>query len=297
MFKIFVKNLTLYAYHGVKPEEKREGQYFIFNVQIRIKKESFKDRDNLCETVNYSEAIRIIKEINLKNKFDLMETLAEEIASGISKMSPIISSVKVKVEKINPPLDEKLDSVGVSYKLEVNKEAGFKPASEKNQHQVYLSVGTNEGNKLDNIRKALNLISKLGIVKILEVSSIYETEPMYYKNQNNFYNLVIKAAVKIDVSPFVLLGYLKNIEYEMGRKVQPVKNGPRIIDIDILYIEGLNINSDILKIPHPKLSERNFVIMPLSEVAPDFKINGLNIHDYISKNVFPDKIVKINQPS
>ena len=320
MFKIFVKNLSLYGYHGVKPEEKQEGQYFVYNIEIKINKDSFSGSDNLSETVNYSDAIEIIKEINSQNKFDLLETLAEEISVRISKLSPLISNVKVRVEKINPPIKEKLDSVGVTYKLAVNKKSpdnefegknqdnikfekikdsglfsGTKKVSKKGHRIVYLSIGTNKGNKLENIKKALYLIFKSDIFKILEVSSIYETEPMYFKGQDNFYNLAIKAAVKSSTNPFAVLGYIKNIEYEMGRESQPVKNGPRIIDIDILYIEDICINSDILKVPHPRLSERNFVMMPLSEVAPDFEINGENINEYIKRKSYPDKIVKINQ--
>lgn len=245
MFKIFVKNLSLYGYHGVKPEEKQEGQYFVYNIEIKINKDSFSGSDNLSETVNYSDAIEIIKEINSQNKFDLLETLAEEISVRISKLSPLISNVKVRVEKINPPIKEKLDSVGVTYKLAVNKKSpdnefegknqdnikfekikdsglfsGTKKVSKKSYRIVYLSIGTNKGNKLENIKKALYLIFKSDIFKILEVSSIYETEPMYFKGQDNFYNLAIKAAVKSSTNPFAMLGYVKNIEYEMGRESQ-----------------------------------------------------------------------------
>ncbi|MCL4384859.1 MAG: 2-amino-4-hydroxy-6-hydroxymethyldihydropteridine diphosphokinase [Actinobacteria bacterium] len=293
MFKIFIKNLSLYGYHGVKPEEKEEGQYFVFNVGIIINKGSFNGIDNLSETVNYSEVIKIIKEINSSNKFNLLETLAEKICYKIFELSSLISKVKVKVEKINPPIDEKLDSVGVSFNLTLNK---FNQKSQKSENYriIYLSIGTNKGNKLENIKKALKMINESAVFEILKVSSIYETEPMYYKEQENFYNIVIKTAIKNSINPFVILGNIKNIEFEMGRENQIIKNGPRIIDIDILFIEGLNIDSDILKIPHPKLSERNFVLIPLSEIAPDFKINDMDINEYIKIKNFSDKVIKIN---
>ncbi|MCX6347097.1 MAG: 2-amino-4-hydroxy-6-hydroxymethyldihydropteridine diphosphokinase, partial [Actinobacteria bacterium] len=126
------------------------------------------------------------------------------------------------------------------------------------------------------------------------VSSIYETEPMYVKNQDNFYFFFFKAAVKKSLNPFAILGYVKSIEYEMGRENQVIKNGPRIIDIDILSIEDIKINSDILKLPHPGLSERNFVLVPLSEIAPDFKINGVNINEFIKKHKFVEKVSRIS---
>jgi dihydroneopterin aldolase / 2-amino-4-hydroxy-6-hydroxymethyldihydropteridine diphosphokinase len=319
MFKIFIKNLKLYGYHGVNPEEKREGQYFVFNVEINIFKDSFQGNDDLSETVNYSEAVKIIKRVNSAIKYDLVETLAEEITLRISRLSSLISSVKTRVEKINPPINEKLDSVGVEFKLKVknkypsdqkedtgpynpklsisgNKELPFK--SKKNTGRgyrlVYLSIGTNKGNKMDNIKKVLYMIFKSDIFSVFEVSSVYETEPMYEKNQDNFYNIVIKAAVKSSLSPFVVLGYVKSIEYEMGRETQAIKNGPRLIDIDILSIDDIKINSDILKLPHPGLSERNFVLIPLSDISPDFEINGININEFVKKHKFKEKVTRIN---
>jgi len=319
MFKIFIKNLKLYGYHGVNPEEKREGQYFVFNVEINIFKDSFQGRDDLSETVNYSEAVKVIKKINAAAKYDLLETLAEEITIRISRLSLIISKVKTRVEKISPPISESLESVGVEFELDVknkylsipkeeinpkniqsddskNKEFPFKveKVSGKDYRIIYLSIGTNKGNRLDNIKKALLAVYKSDILSVFEVSSTYETEPMYVKNQDNFYNLIVKAAVKKSLNPFAILGYVKSIEYEMGRENQVIKNGPRIIDIDILSIEDIKINSDILKLPHPGLSERNFVLVPLSEIAPDFKINGVNINEFIKKHKFVEKVSRIS---
>jgi dihydroneopterin aldolase/2-amino-4-hydroxy-6-hydroxymethyldihydropteridine diphosphokinase len=319
MFKIFIKNLKLYGYHGVNPEEKSEGQYFVFNVEINILKDSFKSNDDLSETVNYSEAVKVIKEVNTAAKFDLIETLAEEISFKISRLSSLISKVKTRVEKINPPINEELDSVGVEFKLEVkNKDLSSpkedistypnklddpentgllfkdKKAPGKGYRIIYLSIGTNKGNRLENIKKVLYKVYKSDIFSILKISSIYETEPMYMKNQDKFYNLIVKVAVKNSVSPFVMLGYVKSIEYEMGRENQVIKNGPRIIDIDILSVDDIKINSDILKLPHPGLPERNFVLVPLSEIAPDFEINGVNINEFIKKHKFPQMVSKIS---
>lgn len=319
MFKIFIKNLKLYGYHGVNPEEKSEGQYFVFNVEINILKDSFRGKDDLSETINYSEAVNVIKEVNASVKFDLIEALAEEISLKTSRLSPLISKVKTRVEKINPPINENLDSVGVEFKMEVknkylsnpkedispdntkfedseNSEFLFKikKSPDRGYRIIYLSIGTNKGKKMENIKKALYKIYKSDIFSILEVSSIYETEPMYVKNQDNFYNLIVKAAVKSSLNPFAILGYIKNIEYEMGRKNQVIKNGPRIIDIDILSINDIKINSDILKLPHPGLPERNFVLVPLSEIAPDFEINGVNINEFIKQHKFPQKVSKIS---
>src|SRR5680860_34886 len=319
MFKIFIKNLKLYGYHGVNPEEKKEGQYFVFNIEINIFKDSFKGRDDLSETVNYSEVVNLIKNVNSAKKFDLLESLAEEITIRISRMSSIIYKIKTRVEKINPPINEELDCAGVEFMLKVknnclsdlkedaisdsdklrevqNKELplNVKRTTNRDLGIIYLSIGSNKGNKLDNIKKALSRLYKSSIFTVSEVSSIYETEPMYVKDQDNFYNMVVMASVKNSVNPFVLLGYLKSIEYEMGRENQVIKKGARIIDIDILSVDDIKINSDILKLPHPGLPERNFVLVPLAEIAHDFKINGVNINEFIKRQKFVEKVSRIN---
>ena len=110
MYKIFVKNLKLFGYHGVNPEEKINGQDFIFNAAIHLKEDCEKPdialSDDISNTVNYSEIITVIKDVNSAKKFDLLETLSKQIAQNILDFSPLISKVKVKVEKPNPPIKE-----------------------------------------------------------------------------------------------------------------------------------------------------------------------------------------------
>lgn len=305
MFEIFVKNLVLYGYHGVNPEEKKEGQDFLFNVQAKVKKDSFKGEDNIENTVNYSQIIDTIKNVNKNNKFDLLETFAEKISGEIFKISSLIKEVKVKIEKIKPPINENLESVGVSYKLkrdtatedisDSNFKASNKLKKSEKYNSIYLSLGTNIGNRFENLKNAINAINSTKIFQILKISSIYETEPMYVSDQENFYNIVILAKVRADLNPFVIFGYLKGIEYLMGRKKQKIKNGPRIIDIDILSIDEITLESDLLILPHPKLKERNFVLIPLLEIAPAYNIGDTSLSSYIAKKKFPEKVKKINQ--
>ena len=117
MFKILIKNLNLFGYHGVKESEKSEGQNFRFNIEVFIKKDDFSKDDSIEDTVNYSEIIKLVKRINSSSSFDLLETLAQEIAGQIEKMSPLIGKVAVKIEKTSPPIKENLESVGVEYVL------------------------------------------------------------------------------------------------------------------------------------------------------------------------------------
>lgn len=154
---------------------------------------------------------------------------------------------------------------------------------------VYMSLGSNIGDRESNLRKAVNLINTNPFINIIKVSSIYETEPMYVKDQNNFYNIVLKAEVDGRVNPFEMLGYLKGIEFSFGRR-KDKKYGPRIMDIDLLYYGEIFIVTDFLTIPHPKIEERKFVLVPLSEIAPEFIIRGENIKDFIEKANLCEKV-------
>ena len=113
MFKIFVKNLKLYGYHGVREHEKKEGQYFLFNIEISIKDSDYTGRDDLVNTLSYSDIIREVKKINKSKNFDLLETFSQVLANRIMDMSGLVKKVIVGIEKPDPPIKEKLDSVGV----------------------------------------------------------------------------------------------------------------------------------------------------------------------------------------
>ncbi len=130
---------------------------------------------------------------------------------------------------------------------------------------VYLALGANLGDREQNLRVAL---SRLGaFVHITRVSSLYETEPWGVQDQPWFLNQV--AAGTTDLSPVDLLRRVKKIEIEMGR-AEGIRFGPRPIDIDILFYDHVIQLSPALTIPHPRLHERAFVLVPLAEIAPDF---------------------------
>jgi len=291
MFKILIKNLNLFGYHGVKESEKSEGQNFRFNIEVFIKKDDFSKDDSIEDTVNYSKIIKLVKRINSSSSFDLLETLAQEIAGQIEKMSPLIGKVAVKIEKTSPPIKENLESVGVEYVL--NSEEKAKTTSKKTAADVYLSVGSNMGGREDNLRKAADMIEANPNINVIKVSSIYETEPMYVKDQNYFYNIVLQCRVDKKLGPFEMMGFLKGIEYKLGRPKIDKKYGPRIIDIDLLYYGKTTLQSDFLIVPHPKIMERKFVLFPLSEIAPDFKIKGKNIKEILKSTTLTEKVTRV----
>jgi 2-amino-4-hydroxy-6-hydroxymethyldihydropteridine diphosphokinase len=130
---------------------------------------------------------------------------------------------------------------------------------------AYLCLGSNLGDREENLCQALALLSLK--VNLEKMSSIYETEPVGYKEQPLFLNLVCRIAT--DLPPAELLYFAKDIETEMGR-ISSFPNAPRIMDIDILFYDNTIMETQNLTIPHPRLKDRAFVLIPLAEIAPDF---------------------------
>jgi len=137
---------------------------------------------------------------------------------------------------------------------------------------AFLGLGSNLGHREENLGRALALLA--GEVSLEDVSSIYETEPVGYEEQALFLNLVCRIATVL--SPEELLRLAKEIEVGMGR-VASFVNAPRPIDIDIIVYVNVIMETQELTIPHPRLKDRAFVLVPLAEIAPDLVIPGLDI--------------------
>ncbi len=130
---------------------------------------------------------------------------------------------------------------------------------------AYIGIGTNLGARDENLKEALALLNGDEKIDIIAESSIKETKPVDYAEQPDFLNQVAK--IKTEYKPQMLLNVLKNIELKMGRKTD-IPKGPRIIDLDILLYDDLHFDEDNLKIPHPAILERAFVIEHLIELDP-----------------------------
>lgn len=132
-------------------------------------------------------------------------------------------------------------------------------------HHVYIAIGSNLGNKKENYLEALARIANLLKTRIIKESSVYESEPLG-DSKERYVNGVIE--IETEFRPEMLLKKLKNIERAMGRKKVRKRWGARIIDLDILLYDTAVLNKKNLKIPHPEMHARKFVLVPLSEVAP-----------------------------
>ncbi len=158
-------------------------------------------------------------------------------------------------------------------------------------NNIFLSLGTNVGDRLKNIVNTINELRK--IIEVGSISYIYETEPWGYIDQNKFLNLCIQGST--DMGPQELLIEMKNLEEKIGRE-KTFQWGPRLIDIDILFYDDLILQEDKLVLPHSGIEERAFVLIPLLDINPNFIHPVLNKSMLeLSENVSEDGIVRFEE--
>lgn len=164
-----------------------------------------------------------------------------------------------------------------------------------NLNIAFIGIGSNEGNRLENIKSSLVVISELPGFSILKVSSIYETLPFGNVHQNNFLNAVVKITTYDDLH--TLLKNLKKIEKELGR-VEREKWGPREIDLDILLFNDLIFSDEIITLPHKGIIYRDFVLVPLCEIEPDFvhPVFNKKVCELVSQIKIKNILNKISEP-
>jgi 2-amino-4-hydroxy-6-hydroxymethyldihydropteridine diphosphokinase len=139
-------------------------------------------------------------------------------------------------------------------------------------HTVYLSLGTNLGDRMAQLTTAISCLQPA--IQFDQHSSIYETEPWGYQEQPKFLNMVLRG--QTNLPPLQLLTLAKTIEAQMGRDHSGPRYGPRPIDIDLLFYDQQQLQRAELQLPHPHLAERAFVLVPLAEIAPDLAHPTLN---------------------
>ena len=136
---------------------------------------------------------------------------------------------------------------------------------------AYIALGANLGNRLDNLKRSLKLLSTKRGITVTAISAVYETEPVGGPGQEPFLNACAK--VRTSLTPTILMLKMLDVENNMGR-VREERWGPRLIDLDLLVYNRTRINSPLLELPHPRLVERDFVLIPLADIAPNLTIPG-----------------------
>ena len=251
MDKIIIKDLEIYAYHGVYDEEKKRGQTFIITAELGLDLRDAGMTDDLTKTVNYAEVCELISNVMLEEKYNLIEAAAENIANTILIKYDRIKTVRIIVGKPEAPIDMSFDTVCVDIT--------------RRKNIAYLSIGSNMGDKEGYLDFAVDQLNKDEYIRVERISSYIETEPYGDVEQENFLNACLE--IETLYSPTELLSVINDIEQSAGRK-RIVHWGPRTLDIDILLYNKDIIMEENLKIPHADMTNREFVLEPLCEIAP-----------------------------
>jgi dihydroneopterin aldolase / 2-amino-4-hydroxy-6-hydroxymethyldihydropteridine diphosphokinase len=251
MDRVYIEDLEVYAYHGVNIEEKSLGQKFYISLTMYLELREAGIKDDLSSTVNYGEVCTSLERLFKSNKFDLIEAAAENVADFILKKYERVKRVKVKIKKPSAPIPCHLNFAAVEI--------------DRSWHTSYIALGSNMGDKKNNIEMAIKEMGKSDMVRVVKVAPIYETKPVGYVEQENFLNCAIE--VKTLMLPAELMSFLLNIEKVLKRE-RIIKWGPRTIDLDILLYDDAVTSTREVIIPHPRMHERLFVLEPLSSIAP-----------------------------
>jgi len=254
MDKIKIKDLKVYANHGVYEEEKKVGQDFFVSTTLYLDTRRAGLSDDLQDSVSYGEVSRFINSYMKANTFDLLETVAEKLAKELLIKFDKIKEVQLEVKKPQAPIGLPFDYVSVEIK--------------RKWHNAYIGLGSNVGDKRKYLEEALVALNQEENNKVVEVSKWIVTKPYGNIEQEDYLNgcLLLQTLY----TPEELLKALNEIEAKAGR-VRKGKWEPRTLDLDILFYDDWVVHNKDLSIPHRDLHNRGFVLEPLVEIAPYFK--------------------------
>lgn len=252
--EIRIDNLEVYAYHGVCPEEKVNGQPFYVNAVLYTDIRPAGLEDDLSLSTNYGEICHFINNWMKDNVFDLIETVAESLAEQILLNFGSIGELELEIRKPKAPVGLPFESVSVRIS--------------RSWHQVYLSLGSNMGDREAYLKQGIKQLENHPLIQVQKVADIIETGAYGGVEQGDFLNTAVKLRTLL--SPKELLAYLQTIEAAAGR-TREVHWGPRTLDMDILFYDKLVYEDDVLIIPHVDMENRDFVLRPLCELAPNFR--------------------------
>ena len=252
MDQLRIKDLEVYAYHGLFGAEKELGQRFVLDLILDYDMTWAAKTGDLTASIHYGELAQDLTSWCQESNEDLIETLAYKLIDRIFLTHPLVQKVSLEVKKPWAPVPLPLETCSVKLVRQKRK--------------AFIALGSNQGSPTANLDAALEKMAEQNI-RILQASSRIETEPWGGVEQDPFLNQVVE--VETWLNPEELMQTLLAIEADLGR-VREIKWGPRVIDLDILYIGQEEIYSPDLIVPHPYVAERAFVLQSLVEIAPHF---------------------------
>lgn len=249
MDRIEVKGIVIYAKHGMLDAEKMLGQQFIVDCLMKLDVSACNEQ--IDKTVHYGEVTMDIVKFMTENRFDLLETVANKLSQYILLKYNLLKEVEITIHKPSAPIPAIFEDVKLTVK--------------RKRASVYLGIGSNLGEREVYLDLVVQEIMNDTNMKLVRKSKYIETTPYGVLDQPDFLNGVLQ--IETVYTPFELLEFCQNIEDKSGR-VRERTWGERTLDVDILLYDDVVMYTEHLKIPHPELHMRDFVLGPMKEIAP-----------------------------
>ncbi|MCI5958504.1 MAG: 2-amino-4-hydroxy-6-hydroxymethyldihydropteridine diphosphokinase [Lachnospiraceae bacterium] len=253
MDQIRIDRLKVFAHHGVYPEESQQGQNFYVSAILDVDTREAGLKDELSESVDYGSVCMFIDKYMKANTYKLLEAVAENLAREILLKYLPVQSITLKISKPQAPIPLPFDDVSVTVK--------------RGWHEAYIGLGSNLGDRNDYIEQALEMLENENDIYMLRTSELIETKAYGGVATEDFINGVVK--IRTLLNPYELLRVCHMIEREAKRE-RDVHWGNRTLDLDILFYDDLILSDEYLTIPHIDIKNRDFVLVPMAEIAPGF---------------------------
>ena len=251
MDQITISGLKIFCNHGVYESEIENGQNFYVDAVLGLDTYAPGVADDLEKSVNYAELCHDIDWFMKDNRYNLIEAVAENLSAHILNDYPLIRELTITIHKPEAPIGMPFKDVCVTI--------------HRKWERAYIAYGSNLGDSIRLINSATEKISSNPAIRVLNNSSLYQTEPYGVTDQPDFYNGCLEIETYLPAHK--LLDVLQSLENEAGR-VRTMHWGPRTLDLDLLIYGNELINDERLTVPHIDMANRNFVLEPLCEIAP-----------------------------
>jgi dihydroneopterin aldolase/2-amino-4-hydroxy-6-hydroxymethyldihydropteridine diphosphokinase len=251
MDQLIIKDLELFAFHGVAESEKDLGQKFILDLTLDVDMEDAGHSDDIHDAIHYGILCKELQEEFCKHAYDLIEKAANMLAEFILFNYPTVEKVDLVLKKPWAPVHLPLRYPAVRIV--------------RAWHSAIVAVGSNMGDRTATIDAAYELLNAHPHTQLVKKSTLIETDPVGYEDQDPFINGVME--LRTIQSPKRLMTMLLDIEKELKRE-RIIRWGPRTIDLDLIYYDDMICDDEYTIIPHPRMHQRGFVLEPLAEIAP-----------------------------
>ena len=250
---IIIENLNVFAHHGVYPEETRDGQNFYVNAVLYTDTKKAGYSDELEDSTNYGDVCQEIHRFLTEHTYKLLEAAAEKLAEYLLQTFPLIQELTLEIRKPEAPIPLPFESVSVKI--------------HRGWNRAFIALGSNIGDRQAYIGNALKHLGEDGNIRNIRVSTLIETEAYGGVEQEDFLNGVLECETLY--SPERLLLRLQE-EEQLAQRKREIHWGPRTLDLDVLFYEDEICDKTHLTIPHPDMINRDFVLKPMAELAPNF---------------------------